>query len=40
MGGQAVLWASGWQEKACPGFISDTLTCSMLILGRDIGWGV
>ena len=29
----------GWQEKVCPGCISETVSCRKLILGRDIGWG-
>ena len=28
----------GWQEKVCPGSISETIRCRMLILGRDIGY--
>ena len=30
-------WAGGWQEKVCPGCISETVRCRKLILGRDIG---
>ena len=26
-----------WREKVCPGFISETVKCRKLILGRDIG---
>ena len=26
-------------EKVCPGYISETVRCRQLILGRDIGWG-
>ena len=37
-------WAGGLVserlEKACAGCISETLMCKLLILGRDIGWGV
>ena len=36
MGGQVV----GWREKACLDCISETLRGKMLILGRDIGWGL
>ena len=25
--------------KSCPGYISETVRCGKLILGRDIGWG-
>ena len=35
MGGQA-CW---WREKVCLGYISETVRCMKLILGRDIGWG-
>ena len=37
------LMASGWLggrgEKACPGCISETMKCRMLILARGIRWG-
>ena len=32
-------WVGGW-EKIGPGCISETIGCSKLKLGRDIGWGV
>ena len=32
--------ASGWQEKAYPGCITETLRCRKLVIDRDIGWGV
>ena len=25
-------------KKICPGYISETIMCRKLILGRDIGW--
>ena len=28
---------SGRREKVCPGYISETVRCRKLILGRDIG---
>ena len=31
---------SGQWEKSCPDYISETVRCRKLILGRDIGWGV
>ena len=30
----------GQQEKVCPGYISETVRCRKLILGRDIHRGV
>ena len=30
-------WVGRMQEKSCPGYISETLSGRMLILGRDIG---
>ena len=31
---------SGWvARKVCPGYISETVRCRKLILGRDIGGG-
>ena len=32
-------WAGGLRDKVCPGCISETARCKILILGRDIGWG-
>ena len=36
----ASRWVGEWREKACPGCISETMWCRMLMLGRDIGWVV
>ena len=30
-------WAGGWREEVCPGYISVTIRCRKLILGRNIG---
>ena len=30
--------AAGQQEKVYPGYMSETIRCRKLILGRDIGW--
>ena len=30
---------AGVGEKGCPGCVSETVSCRMLILGRDIAWG-
>ena len=32
-------WAGGWQEKVCPGYISETVSCIKFKLGRDNVWG-
>ena len=37
--GGAVNQAVGLREKACPGCISETLRCKILILKRGIGFG-
>ena len=31
------LWSGGQREKVCPGYISETVRCRKLILGRGIG---
>ena len=37
-GGRLGRWAEcGRREKVCPGCISKTVRCRMLILGKDIG---
>ena len=36
-GGQASCRVGGQREKVCPGYISETVRCRKLILGRDIG---
>ena len=30
------IWAGGPWDKVCPGFISETIRCRKLVLGRDI----
>ena len=37
MGVRVGVWVGGWQVKVCPGYISETIRCRKLILGRDIG---